>query len=413
MPDITDFSKMLSDTALKMNHSSIEQIPISKLKDNPQNFYGLRDIDSLADSIALSHFVEPLVVEKIDGKDEYLLISGHRRKAAWQKLLDNGTVTDDKLPCMVCDFAPISSLSLSREDCATMYLMLSNMGQRKIRTVDEKLQEVDRLEPIAKKIFKSLPNKNSAEIGYFRGFFATKFMNLSSTSLQRLQALRKLISEAKAEVDAGTMSLTFASELASLPPDEQKSYLEAIKNGEHSTTVHELIEYKQHRNQPEAEADESTEEPEASEEQPDEPQEELQESPEEHPDEEPAEDESEIGSGEPDGEPDDEIPEAGMEHPEGYAEPIAPLEDEPEDEPPKPSEPKVVCDIKGIPKKIADPQAEAKDWLNEQQLSYLSQLKEYADNQVQFYEDTDELLSSQWKVRASVLSVQILMLKGF
>lgn len=399
--DITqDFSKLIGDTAISMNRSSIEQIPITKLKDNPQNFYGLRDIDHLANSIALSRYVEPLTVEKIEGKDEYLLISGHRRKAAWQKLLDNGTVTDSTLPCIVCDFTPIQYLS--HEDCAMMYLMLSNMGQRKIRTVDEKLQEADRLEPIAKKIFKTLPNEKASEVGYFRGFFATKFMNMSSTSLQRLLILKNLIAEAKDQVDSGTMSLTFASELASLEPDEQKSYMEEIQQGNRSATVRELIEYKKNRNNPAEPAEEEKlpEEPDAPSE--------LSEPPENTADE-PAED------GEPENEePDDVAQDPEMDHPDRSAEPIDSTKDEPaEKNKTTPSEPVVICDIKEVPKKITDPQAEAKDWLNEQQITYLSQLKEYADAQVKIYEDSDELRSSQWKVRASVLSVQILMLKGF
>ncbi len=397
---IQDFSKLIGDTAISMNRSSIEQIPITKLKDNPQNFYGLRDIDHLANSIALSHYVEPLTVEKIEGKDEYLLISGHRRKAAWQKLLDNGTVMDSTLPCIVCDFSPIQYLS--QEDCAMMYLMLSNMGQRKIRTVDEKLQEADRLEPIAKKIFKTLPNEKASEVGYFRGFFATKFMNMSSTSLQRLLILKNLIAEAKDQVDSGIMSLTFASELASLEPDEQKSYLEEIQQGNRSATVRELIEYKQNRNNPAEPAgeEELPEEPDAPSE--------LSEPSKDSADE-PAEDEESQNE-----ESDAVAQDPEMDHPDSSAEPIAPLEDEPvEKSKTTPSEPVVVCDIKEVPKKIIDPQAEAKDWLNEQQITYLSQLKEYADEQVKIYEDSDELRSSQWKVRASVLSVQILMLKGF
>ena len=54
---------------------------IEKLESNSQNFYGLRDIDSLVALISVSHLIEPLTVSaKDDGK--YTIISGHRRHAA-------------------------------------------------------------------------------------------------------------------------------------------------------------------------------------------------------------------------------------------------------------------------------------------------------------------------------------------
>ena len=78
----------------------IVSIEIENLESNPRNFYGLRDIDSLAALISVSHLIEPLTVnEKCDGK--YTIISGHRRRAAVQKLLDDGVYDERKLPCIV------------------------------------------------------------------------------------------------------------------------------------------------------------------------------------------------------------------------------------------------------------------------------------------------------------------------
>lgn len=59
----------------------IVSIEIENLESNPRNFYGLRDIDSLAALISVSHLIEPLTVsEKSDGK--YTIISGHRRRGS-------------------------------------------------------------------------------------------------------------------------------------------------------------------------------------------------------------------------------------------------------------------------------------------------------------------------------------------
>lgn len=43
-----------------LREEKIIYIDIDKLESNPRNFYGLRDIDSLATLISVSHLIEPL-----------------------------------------------------------------------------------------------------------------------------------------------------------------------------------------------------------------------------------------------------------------------------------------------------------------------------------------------------------------
>ena len=64
----------------------IVYIDIDKLESNPKNFYGLRDVDTLAGLITVSHLVEPLTVSaKADGKyTKYLGIVAERQcKNCW------------------------------------------------------------------------------------------------------------------------------------------------------------------------------------------------------------------------------------------------------------------------------------------------------------------------------------------
>lgn len=85
----------------------IVYIDIDNLESNPKNFYGLRDVDALAGLISVSHLIEPLTVSaKGDGK--YTIISGHRRRAAVQKLLEDGIYSERNLPCIVKDCRKIS-----------------------------------------------------------------------------------------------------------------------------------------------------------------------------------------------------------------------------------------------------------------------------------------------------------------
>lgn len=146
------FLNEVTQTADKGEGSQVAEqivyIDIDELESNPRNFYGLRDVDGLAGLIAVSHLVEPLIVsQKSDGK--YMIISGHRRRAAVQKLLDEGDYTERKLPCIIKTRGKIKIeqedgeiIEFDEDAVEMLNLIASNRGQREERTVDEKLQEV-------------------------------------------------------------------------------------------------------------------------------------------------------------------------------------------------------------------------------------------------------------------------------
>ena len=60
----------------------LRDIPLRKLLENGRNYYGIRNVEELAESIALNGQIEPLVVYPYGAGDLYRLISGHRRLAA-------------------------------------------------------------------------------------------------------------------------------------------------------------------------------------------------------------------------------------------------------------------------------------------------------------------------------------------
>ena len=174
-------------TQTEQNSEQIVYIDIDELESNPKNFYGLRDIDALAGLIAVSHLIEPLTVSK-KSDDKYMIISGHRRRAAVQKLLEEGIYTERKLPCIVKARNKITIeqengevIEFDEDAVEMLNLIASNRGQREERTVDEKLQEVKYLEAFAKAIF----NQKSRGIrGRFRNFFAEEILNISKSQLQ-------------------------------------------------------------------------------------------------------------------------------------------------------------------------------------------------------------------------------------
>ncbi len=218
-------------------------VDVYELESNPKNFYGLRDIDGLAGLIAVSHFVEPLTVfQKADGK--YVIISGHRRRAAIQKLLEDGVYNERKLPCIVKTPEKISieqdngeTVEFDEDAVNMLHLIASNRGQREERTVEEKLQEIRFLEKFAKAIYHQ---KDRGTRGRFRTFFAEEILNISKSQLQRLNSMEKLTDEVKQAVDDKKISETAAMELATMTPEEQNASLEKILSGEVKGTVQEI-----------------------------------------------------------------------------------------------------------------------------------------------------------------------------
>lgn len=77
----------------------IEYIDIDLIDSDPGNFYELRDIPDLAGDIETVGLQQPLLVRP--GEDGHVvLISGHRRRAALQLLVDEGKEQFRKVPCI-------------------------------------------------------------------------------------------------------------------------------------------------------------------------------------------------------------------------------------------------------------------------------------------------------------------------
>lgn len=77
----------------------IEYIDIDLIDSDPGNFYELRDIPDLAGDIETVGLQQPLLVRP--GEDGHVvLISGHRRRAALQVLVDEGKARFRQVPCI-------------------------------------------------------------------------------------------------------------------------------------------------------------------------------------------------------------------------------------------------------------------------------------------------------------------------
>lgn len=119
----------------------LQLIPLEDLLPSPENFYQLRDVDGLADAIALEGLQQPLVVTPCPGKaGKYRIISGHRRRAAIEKLVkDKAHPREDlrPVPCLVRIYAS--------QAMAELQLILANSTAR-VLTNAEISRQAERME---------------------------------------------------------------------------------------------------------------------------------------------------------------------------------------------------------------------------------------------------------------------------
>lgn len=106
---------------------SIQYIDLSMLQSDERNFYQLSDIEGLAANIELIGLQQPIRVRKME--DGYRIVSGHRRRAAIQKLADEGKTEFQKVACIV------ESVECS-EAMQELRLIYANSDTRKMSSAD-------------------------------------------------------------------------------------------------------------------------------------------------------------------------------------------------------------------------------------------------------------------------------------
>ncbi|MBR1600427.1 MAG: ParB N-terminal domain-containing protein [Alphaproteobacteria bacterium] len=252
-----DLGTILRDTSKQSNNdvNTIKELPIADLVPNPENFYGMREIDELARMMTWTKDITPLTVKPIeDGK--YMIIKGHRRFLAAQKAIAEGYINRTTLPCKIRTYSDITftgadgnNLTITAADLELMNLVLDNKGQHSKMTVAEMEKEYYVLYPLAEKIFESLPKEERKEKwqGSKQLFFAQEIIGISYTQFRRREMLRKLEPKVKQAIDDGDLTMSYGVELAIFDPEEQLQRLEEIINGERVANIKEIQEEKRQR----------------------------------------------------------------------------------------------------------------------------------------------------------------------
>lgn len=202
-----------------------QELDIDLLVPSENNFYGIREIEELAESIKEYGLMHNVVVRKRnDGK--YEILSGERRFRALRE------IDCKKVPCRIIK-DDVTELD------AEVMLIQANMQQRELN-LQEKMQGIKRLQEIyteKRKIGEKLQGKTRDLIG--------KHLGISGVQVGRYQKIDKdLIEPLKEKLNSEDITVTQAHTLSSLTEEEQEIINDAIKDlncKEHKEEVETLI----------------------------------------------------------------------------------------------------------------------------------------------------------------------------
>ncbi|MDO5764731.1 MAG: ParB N-terminal domain-containing protein, partial [Elusimicrobiales bacterium] len=189
----------------------IEYIDIDLLDADANNFYQLSDLDELAANIEFVGLQQPLRVRpNPDKPGYYIVVSGHRRRAALQQLVAGGREDLRAVPCIREQAAGSAALQELR-------LIYANSDTRRMSSA-EISQQAERVEML----LYQLKEEGVEFPGRMRDHVAAA-CKITKSRLSRLKVIReKLIPEFTKYYKAGDLKETPAYALAQQPAEIQK-----------------------------------------------------------------------------------------------------------------------------------------------------------------------------------------------
>lgn len=217
---------------------NLKSIDIEKIIPNPKNFYAIENIEDLANEIEADGFLLSNLVVKPIPDDKYMIISGERRYRAILLLIDRGNLRFKKVPCQVIEVNDLDEEIL---------LIQANAKARELSEV-EKLKQVERLTAL----YKAKKESGEKVPGRTREIIAQD-LDLSTTQVGRYEAInRGLIAPLKQLIEENKLSISNASEFATLPENMQMKVYEFLKESS-DLTKSEAITLKKELQQKEKE----------------------------------------------------------------------------------------------------------------------------------------------------------------
>lgn len=210
-----NLADMLRDTAETAAAEVLQAIDLDLIDEDERNFYSLSGLDDLAANIELLGLMDPIRVREADG-GRYIVVSGHRRRAACIKLRDEGNDKFKTVPCIVEQGGSeaMQELRLIYANRSTRVLSSADL-QRQTERVTELLYQL-------KSEGVEFPGRMAEHVA--------QACNISTSKLKRLNAIKNnLTAEFYSCYQAGTLNETAAYALSRMPVEVQQQLAGKVK----------------------------------------------------------------------------------------------------------------------------------------------------------------------------------------
>ena len=197
----------------------IEYIDIGLLDSDEKNFYQLSEVEKLAANIELVGLQQPLRVrEKPDAPGRFVIVSGHRRRAALQLLVDEGQEKFRSVPCI----RDVAEGSAAMQELRLIY---ANSDTRKMNNADLQ-QQAKRIE----ELLYQLKEQEGVEFpGRMRDHVA-EICKISKSKLARLEAIENRLAPVwRPWWKKGNLNEATAYRLSQMPAEHQTWIFETRK----------------------------------------------------------------------------------------------------------------------------------------------------------------------------------------
>lgn len=212
---LNEKSKELATNDFKITYISIDDI----LENEKNDGFSMDEIEDLKTSIEEVGLEQNLVVKDL-GNGKYKLLSGHRRFRALKELVADGNDKFKNAPCVIKNLSKIE-LPLDEEMKELYAIATTNAEVRKNTPGDLK-----KLMEMLSSVYDKLKENGYKKLGKRRDFLADK-LGVSSRTVGMLSYIDKNLNhEYKEDFESGNLPLRTANELAHLPADEQKKFVD-------------------------------------------------------------------------------------------------------------------------------------------------------------------------------------------
>lgn len=198
------------DSGTAGDREQIEYIDIALLDDDPRNFYELSGLDELAANIELLGLQQPLRVRPAQEPGRYVIVSGHRRRAAVRQLVEDGHGALAAIPCIVERGQASAALQELR-------LIYANSDTRKMTSAD-----IGRQAERVEELLYQLKEEGYEFPGRMRDHVA-EACKVSKSKLSRLKVIRENLEESwRPGYEKGNLAESAAYALAQMPQARQR-----------------------------------------------------------------------------------------------------------------------------------------------------------------------------------------------